>query len=85
MEIHNDAMLKDIIIKNNSKEHMRIKGVGFIGIGLNNPSHIVHIHNPKNKPGEQEIILYTRNGGGGGTSPSGNRVSPYFERTVLKK
>jgi hypothetical protein len=80
----NDAMLKDIIIKTDSKERMRIKGGGFFAIGLNNPSNIVHIHNPKNTPSVQEIILDTRNGGGGGTNPSGNTESPYFGKTGLQ-
>jgi hypothetical protein len=80
----NDAMLKDIIIKTDSKERMRIKGGGFFGIGLNNPSNIVHIHNPINTPSIQEIILDTRNGGGGGTNPSANTESPYFGSTGLQ-
>ncbi|GIV44474.1 MAG: hypothetical protein KatS3mg035_1597 [Bacteroidia bacterium] len=79
----NDAMLKDIIIKTDSKERMRVKGGGFFGIGLNNPNNIVHIHNPKNTPSVQEVILDTRGGGGGGTAPA-NTESPYFGSTGLQ-
>jgi hypothetical protein len=79
----NDAMLKDIIIKTDSKERMRIKGGGFFGIGLNNPSNIVHIHNPKNSPSISEAIVGPRLGGGPPT-PTTNTESPYFGSTGLQ-
>ncbi|GIV44480.1 MAG: hypothetical protein KatS3mg035_1603 [Bacteroidia bacterium] len=51
------SMLKDIIIKTDNKERMRIKGGGFFGIGLHNPNNIVHIHNPINTPTLSEAVF----------------------------
>ncbi|MFN7013155.1 MAG: hypothetical protein ACK4ON_02680 [Bacteroidia bacterium] len=78
----NTSMLKDIIIKTDNKERMRLKGGGFLGIGLTNPNNIVHIHNPKNTPTIQEMVNDTRLGGG--LPASTNSESPYFGSTGLQ-
>ena len=72
-----------MVIKTKDKERMRLKEGGFFGIGLTNPSNIVHIHNPKNTPTVQELIMDTRLGGGG-PSPIANTESPYFGSTGLQ-
>lgn len=78
----NTSMLKDVIIKTDNKERMRIKGGGFFGIGLSNPNNIVHIHNPKNTPTIQEMVNDSRLGGG--LPASTNSESPYFGSTGLQ-
>jgi hypothetical protein len=78
----NTSMLKDIVIKTDNKERMRIKGGGFFGIGISNPSNIVHIHNPVNTPTINEAVFGPRNSGG--PPASTNSESPYFGSTGLQ-
>jgi hypothetical protein len=78
----NDDVQKDIEIKTDNKERMRIKGGGFFGIGISNPNNIVHIHNPVNTPTINEAVFGPRNSGG--PPASTNSESPYFGSTGLQ-